>query len=252
MAVSNLARKPFRSLKKRSPQKQGRAPVTPPVSNLRPMRPELRRISIDAIDWTMAVRDLHGDHLERLAGAARLPPLNVWEFEPGRFRGVDGYHRWRIAKNRGDETVPAVIAHFPKGPAGEKQFDLESIRSNLQHGLPFTKAERDEVIRRFWRRWGHTERRQEGETLDDIGKIFSLTRQRIHQILAAAPEAEPRERGFSTLGRFTAATRRISTLLTDREFVEQLLQEQEAEVAGALRELHALIESVLSQKASNT
>jgi len=215
----------------------------------------MRAIAVDVIDWSSPIRPIDPAHVERLAGAAQLPPIKVWKLHEGRYRGIDGYHRWHVAKDRGERTVDVSVYEFPKGDGGEREFELECVKSNLEHGLPLTREQRDQAIIRIWHRWGT--RRSDGEniTLEQLARLFNLTKPRIHQIVTSVGASKqvdkPREAhpgGFSSLGRFSSATRRISTLLTDKEFIDKLLVEQQPDVFRALTELRALIETVLAQK----
>ena len=233
-----------------------------------------REISPDAIDWSGAIRSINVDHVERLAGAAQLPAIKVWEFQPGRYRGIDGYHRWRLAKDRGDKVVEVIVLHFPKGSEGEKAFDFECVQSNLQHGLPLTREERDRAIIQIWNRWGADTAMSGGETLESLGKLFNLTKQRIHQIVSTAelPAArrveepypdmlEDRENaasrtgkravpgGFSTFGRFSAATRRLSRVLEDSDLIRDLLRQRRTDVLDELRQLRRLIDVLVGPHA---
>jgi hypothetical protein len=226
-----------------------------------------REISTDAIDWSGAIRSINVDHVERLAGAAQLPAIKVWEFQPGRYRGIDGYHRWRLAKDRGYKVVEVIGRQFPKGRDGEKAFDFECVQSNLQHGLPLTREERDRAIMRIWNRWGDRRTTVGAETLESLGKLFNLTKQRVHQILSAAksPEAPPVDErpsgiledlgtaasrtgkravpgGFSNFGRFSAATRRLSRVLEDTDLIRDLLRQRRPEILEELRQLRGLID----------
>lgn len=232
--------------------------------------PRTERISTAAIDWSSTLRPINVEHIERLAGAAHLPAIQVWEFQPRRYRGIDGYHRWRLAKHRGETAVEAVVHHFPPGADGEKAFEFDCVRSNLQHGLPLTRDERDRAIARLWRRWGRAEERPGGPTLEEIGRLFNLTKQRVHQILLATQHAEadgrraapaerradvPRRREgvmrtgvpshFSTFGRFSAATRRLTNILDDRDFMNALLRERRTDAIKQLQELRGLIDKTV-------
>jgi hypothetical protein len=239
------------------------SPVKLPLPAQRP--PEQYRIPIDSIDWSSAIRPLNVAHVGRLGDAAQLPAIAVWEFERGKYRGIDGYHRWRLAKARREQTVSAAVQHFPAGEAGEKAFDLACVRSNLQHGLPLTREERDGAIVRIWSRWGRSSLRAEGETLDTLGSLFNLTKQRVHQIVSAADAAEAarvpqrsaakarRSRTgrraapgrYSTFGRFSAGTRRLSRLLADADFVSALLRERQSEVVRELHQIRQMIDRIL-------
>jgi len=229
-----------------------------------------REISTDAIDWSGAIRSISVDHVERLAGAAQLPAIKVWEFQPCRYRGIDGYHRWRLAKDRGHNVVEVIVLQFPKGREGEKAFDFECVQSNLRHGLPLTREERDRAIMRIWNRWGDRRTTVGAETLESLGKLFNLTKQRVHQILSAAessgePPADERPSviledpgtaasrtsrraipgGFSNFGRFSAATRRLSRVLEDADLIRDLLRQRRPEILEELRQLRGLIDVVV-------
>jgi hypothetical protein len=242
-----------------------------------PVGAESREISIDSIDWSEAVRGIDPEHARRLASAATLPPVVVWEFEKGKFRGIDGFHRWQVAKARGSRTLGVVIRRYAAGPEGQKRFEFDCVQMNIKHGLPLTRDQRDRAITRLWNRWGRSSKRLDGMTLDEIAHTFNLTKQRIHQVivsnatsqpatgnaeLAAAPvtlEESPRPgagpqvmkgsrgraTGFSTLGRFTAATKRLSTVLSDVQFVRQLIQSHQVEVRELLLDLRALLDTFL-------
>ena len=245
-----------------------------------PVGPARQEIPIGSIDWSYTLRAINVEHVERLAGAAELPPIAVWEHQPRRYRGIDGYHRWRLAKHRGAAVVQALVHRFPAGPEGERAFEFECVRANLQHGLSLTREERDRAIARLWSRWGRTHAHSDGYTLDDLGRLFNLTKQRVHQILMARPskpdtrwpaaadrerdpagvlsaaaeggDTRPRAGGrrgtpgrFSTMGRFSAATRRLRNLLRDAQFIGGVFNEGRSDALGQLRELRVLIDEVL-------
>jgi hypothetical protein len=223
-------------------------------------RNDTRTIKIDLIEWPVLLRPIDPSHVVRLGGAAKLPSIKVWEVEPNRYRGIDGYHRWHLALERGDASVVATTYHFPENADGERAFELECLRSNLHHGLPLTQNQRDQAIVRFWRRWGRTGAREHGETLDSLGRVFNLTKQRIHQIvstadrqaaLADASEVEAaRSRqahpgGFSDYGRFSAATQRLANLLGDAGFMNQLFRDRKDTAFAALRALRTVIDQIV-------
>ena len=234
------------------PKDHPRATPKPQSPAVPPQRqPDVRQVPVNGIEWSFVIRTIDVTHLERLSGAARLPAIKVWEVKPGVYRGIDGYHRWRVARDRAEEHVLAVLYHFASSE-GEKAFETECIRSNIHHGLPLTKAQRDAAILGFWSRWGRADGRPHGETLDSIGKLFSLTRQRVHQIvsLIAGSDEPSGEHGFSSFARFTAATRRMSTLLADSAFLDQLVDERPDDVLNGLRELNHTLSAVLARHSS--
>jgi hypothetical protein len=210
------------------------------------------------------------EHVARLAAASELPPIRIWEFQPGKFRGVDGYHRWRLAKARGARDVEAQKCRFPAGDRGERDFQLECIRSNIQHGLPLTREQRDRAILQIWNHWGRCSAGPEnGVTLEQLGKLFNLTKARIHQIVSPKDTAgrgldssqdfdslksesveevavKTRPGRFSTFGRFSAAAVRLSKLLGDEDFVGKLFRERDPNALKILVQLRSLIDSVLT------
>jgi hypothetical protein len=264
MHVKPSRPRPIRPVKKRL---KAKAKPSRGTSQAESRPAPLRQIPIDAVDWSLAIRPISVDHVERLAAVAQLPPVKVWEVQPGQYRGIDGFHRWRLANERGDQTVAAIVRHFPNGPEGEKAFDFECIQSNLAHGLPLKREERDRAIVRVWSRWGQQGERSSGETLDSLGKLFNLTKQRIHQILVAnlngggileAPgsdpngELEPRRKSrisvpgrFSNFGRFSAAIRRVTRLLGDTDFVGALFRERQPDAVKELHRLRALLDELI-------
>jgi hypothetical protein len=210
--------------------------------------------------------------VDRLAGVQDLPPIKVWEYAPSRYRGIDGYHRWRVAKNAHQKLVTAAVLHFAPGDEGRRAFDIESVQSNMRHGLPLTRDERDRAITQLWSRWRRTPERPDGLTLAQVAELFGLTKPRIHQILSrslndrsegssaagntaavAGPEigqrqsgrrmSSPKPGGVSGFGRFTAATKRLTTLLQD-EIVLEALRARPDDVAHLLATLRGLIERI--------
>jgi hypothetical protein len=160
-----------------------------------------------------------------------------------------------------------IVRKLPPGKEGEKAFDFECVQSNIEHGLPLTRQERDRAIVRIWNRWGRRSSSSEGETLDELGALFNLTKQRIHQILVgklfkteslggATPGDSAsttavravRPGGFSTFGRFSAATRRVSRLLGDAGFVREVLHARHSEVLRELQQLRGLIDAIIQSK----
>jgi hypothetical protein len=237
---------------------------------VRRANPAKRYIPTEAIDWSLALRSINLEHLERLSGAERLPPIKVWEFEPGHFRGIDGFHRWGVAKDRGDKQVEVIVRHYPPGKQGEKAFDFECVQSNMEHGLPLSREERDRAIQRIWQRWGSA--RVEGETLVRLGEIFNLTKQRIHQIVRSGgavdlssdasmggfaagrgngngPSPKRFRAGgrFSSFGRFSAATRRLSRLLADTDVLGELLSQRRSEVVEELLQLRQRLDALIEE-----
>ena len=228
-----------------------------------------KEVPVEAIDWSGSIRPLDVEHVERLSGAERLPPVKVWEYQAGRYRGIDGFHRWRVTTDRGDKVVQATVYHFPQNEQGERAFELQCVIDNLQHGLPLTRAQRDQVISRLWNRWGRPGTISRGTlTLEQLAKLFNLTRPRIHQIVSshllggdktngsgasihdigAVSDLRRISRGsprhFSDFARFSAATRRLSKLLSDVELIRDLVDTRNSDVLSALVSLRERIDEV--------
>jgi hypothetical protein len=224
----------------------------------------VREIPVQAIDWSHAARLAHREHVERLADAVTLPAVVVWEFERGKFRGVDGLHRWLLARGRGEQTVRATVRHYETKELGEQQCDLDAVGLNVRHGLPLTREERDRAIVRLWTRWGRTHDRPNGVTLENLAKTFNLTKGRIHQVVSANPQEQAPDidevsesvdrpspgTGFSPFGRFSAAAKRLSTVLGDASFVAQLLRDRQSDVQKTLHELRDLLNTILKDSDS--
>ncbi|HWW86755.1 MAG TPA: hypothetical protein VNZ26_24335 [Vicinamibacterales bacterium] len=265
MHVKASRPRPIKPMKKRMKVKGPRPAQGTDRAEPRPA--VLRQIPLDVVDWSLAIRPISVEHVERLGAVALLPPVKVWEFQAGQYRGIDGFHRWKLAKDRGEKSIGAIIRRFPKGAEGEKAFDFECIQSNLAHGLPLKREERDRAIVRVWTRWGQQGERSSGETLDSLGKLFNLTKQRIHQILVAnldgagaqalGPaeangELEVRRKSrvsvpgrFSNFGRFSAAVRRVTRLLGDNDFVGALFRERQPDAVRELHRLRALLDELI-------
>jgi len=88
------------------------------------------------------------EHVQLLAAAQGLPPILVHR---STMRVIDGMHRLRAAKLRGDETISVK---FFEGDEGEAF--LLSVDSNIKHGLPLSSADREAAacrilaMRRQW------------------------------------------------------------------------------------------------------
>lgn len=162
-----------------------------------------------------------------------------------------------VAKAQGDKRVQAEVRHYPQGELGEKRFDFESIELNIQHGLPLTRYERDRALLRLWRRWGRREDRPDGVTLEEIGRVFNLTKQRVGQIVQSNKsdagravlseglegDASKNATGFRT--RLNAAAKRLTTVLRDTNVMRQLISDQRPETRKTLQELRDLLDVVL-------
>ncbi|WP_197946274.1 ParB/RepB/Spo0J family partition protein [Phytohabitans suffuscus] len=79
-------------------------------------------------------------HVQLLAAVQDLPPILVHR---GTMRVIDGMHRLRAAKLRGDETIQV---DFFEGDDGEAF--LLSVDANIKHGLPLSPADREAAASR--------------------------------------------------------------------------------------------------------
>ena len=110
-------------------------PVTVPVSSL-----------LSGDSPRLAGENL--EHVQLLAAAQGLPPILVHR---STMRVIDGMHRLRAAKLRGDETI---AVRFFDGDDG--QAFLLSIDANIKHGLPLSTADREAAASRvltLYRQW---------------------------------------------------------------------------------------------------
>lgn len=92
-------------------------------------------------DW----KTVYNYQLAMNAGSV-FPPITVGRIEG--FKGlylVDGWHRWRATKRRGEEFIEAEVLRF--GSKG-KAF-IEALRRNLGHGKPLSIYEKVRAIKRL-------------------------------------------------------------------------------------------------------
>ena len=113
----------------------GTVPVTVPVSSLLPG--DSPRLAGE-----------NPEHIQLLASAQGLPPILVHR---STMRVIDGMHRLRAAKLRGDETISIK---FFEGDDAEAF--LLSVDANIKHGLPLSPADREAAASRIlvlYRQW---------------------------------------------------------------------------------------------------
>lgn len=101
-------------------------------------------VSLDALMLADSPR-LDGEdpkHVELLAGAgAHLPPVLVHR---STMRVIDGTHRILAARLRGDSEIS--ITYFD---GTDFEAFVQSVQSNVQHGLPLTRADREAAVLRI-------------------------------------------------------------------------------------------------------
>ncbi|RQX33168.1 hypothetical protein DLJ57_19775, partial [Micromonospora chalcea] len=83
------------------------------------------------------------EHIRLLAAMHDLPPILV---QRGTMRVIDGMHRLRAAKLRGDETVRVTFFDGDDAAAF-----LLSVDANIKHGLPLSRADREAAATRILR-----------------------------------------------------------------------------------------------------
>jgi ParB-like chromosome segregation protein Spo0J len=111
------------------------APVSVPISSLLPG--DSPRLAGENLE-----------HIQLLAAVQNLPPILVHR---STMRVIDGMHRLRAAKLRGDETISIK---FFEGDDGEAF--LLSVDANIRHGLPLSPADREAAASRIlvlYRQW---------------------------------------------------------------------------------------------------
>ncbi|OLZ44962.1 hypothetical protein BS329_34980 [Amycolatopsis coloradensis] len=101
-------------------------------------------MSLDALMLADSLR-LDGEdpkHVELLAEAdADLPPVLV---QRSTMRVIDGKHRILAARLRGDSEI--TITYFD---GTDFEAFVQSVRSNVRHGLPLTRADREAAVLRI-------------------------------------------------------------------------------------------------------
>jgi ParB-like chromosome segregation protein Spo0J len=82
----------------------------------------------------------NSEHIQLLVAARNLPPILV---QRGSMRVIDGMHRLRAARLRGDETI--AVDFFD---GDEREAFLLSVDNNIKHGLPLSAADREAAAAR--------------------------------------------------------------------------------------------------------
>jgi hypothetical protein len=171
---------------------------------------EVVEVPVDQIIESSRIRRLDRRHVERLAEVpdGGLPPIRVSRAARDRFVLVDGCHRLEACRVKGQATVEAVVLRYEPGAEGRRWFALDQYRFNRDHGLPLSRRDRDRAIVRLWARWGEGK----GLTLEELGRAFGLTKQRVGQILSKGSDspARPAARSFSAFSKFQSALKRLS------------------------------------------
>ena len=111
------------------------APVSVPISSLSPG--DSPRLAGES-----------AEHIRLLAATPGLPPILVHR---STMRVIDGMHRLRAARLRGDETIAVT---FFEGDDGEAF--LLAVGTNIKHGLPLSPADREAAASRIltlYRQW---------------------------------------------------------------------------------------------------
>lgn len=131
-------------------------------------------------------------------GLDALPPLIIQEET---LKLIDGFHRKMALDRIGSRR--ALVEEIETGNPR-----AEAVRRNIEHGVPLSREERDEQIKKLY---------DEGFTQSEIGEIFGLTRSAISKILNISDVKNSRTN--------------ISQVLKER-FVKGLAQEEVADSYG--------------------
>lgn len=191
-----------------------------------------REIPIDKIRCE-PVRDLSKEHLKRLVESGDdLPAVSVRLNRKGGYDLIDGLHRVLRAKQLGQAAIKARIIAYSPDEHGQMKFELDRYGFNVKHGLPLTRKQRDEAIHKLWSEW-----HEKGLTLEKLGDTFTLTKQRIQQIL----DKEPRQ-GHRPISKFRSAVKRMRTQLQQ---ITSLVIEDPENAERELLEIQGLIEKAL-------
>ena len=93
---------------------------------------------------TRDVRPVDKEHVERLSlGVDALPPIDVVKTVNG-FGILAGYHRVAASRLAGKKTIRVVVHDLEI-----EQWHPFAVRSNLEHGLPLTLAQRRQAASRM-------------------------------------------------------------------------------------------------------
>jgi ParB-like chromosome segregation protein Spo0J len=130
------------------------------------------KVQVDDIraDWELQVRkELDSDAVDRYQDLwDSMPALELYRVEDELLL-VDGFHRFEAATGLGLSEVEATITD-----GTHEQAEEAAILANTEHGLPLTKPERNEAIKRLCALgWNYA----------DIGARFGITKGRISQLL---------------------------------------------------------------------
>lgn len=109
--------------------------------NIREIRMDPKIYPRTGTDW----KTVYNYQLAMNAGSV-FPPITVGKIEG--FKGiylVDGWHRWRATKRRGEEFIEAEVLHF--GNQGEAF--IEALKRNLGHGKPLSIYEKVRAIKKL-------------------------------------------------------------------------------------------------------
>lgn len=119
-----------------------------PVKKGEPRLLRIREIQMDpkiyprtGIDW----KTVYNYQLAMNAGSV-FPPITVGNIE--KFKGIyliDGWHRWKATKQRGEEFIGAEVMRF--GSKGEAF--VEALRRNIGHGKPLSIYEKVRAIKKL-------------------------------------------------------------------------------------------------------
>jgi ParB-like chromosome segregation protein Spo0J len=135
-----------------------------------------RLVSVDKIvvDKKIWIRkNYNKDAIERYKEwyeSGKSKPLVV---QAGTLKLIDGFHRLQALKELGIKKVEVIEKSIP-----DNLLRAEALKLNLEHGIPLTKEERNEIIKKLYV--------EDNLTQTEIAKIVGLLQQQISNILESS------------------------------------------------------------------
>jgi site-specific DNA-methyltransferase (adenine-specific) len=132
-----------------------------------------RLINIDkiVIDEKIWIRkNYNRDAIERYKEwyeSGKTKPLIV---QAGTLKLIDGFHRLQALKELGIKKVEVIEKNIP-----DNELRVEALKINLEHGIPLSKEERNETIKKLYL--------EDNLTQSEIAKIVGLSQVQVSRIL---------------------------------------------------------------------
>lgn len=134
---------------------------------------ETKIIKIDKIlnDNALFIRDNYSqDAVERykqMYESGKTKPIIV---QAKTYKLIDGFHRLKALTELKKQDVEVIEEDIP-----DKELLAESIKLNLEHGIPLNESERDKNIGRLYE--------ESEQTQEDISEVFHLSQNHVSEIL---------------------------------------------------------------------